>query len=311
MEYIKFKKAISIQFILNIISEFDIKYDYFSNKKSTINGIANGLHKIDKTLCFIENVKDIEQIKSMDNALILTNIEPNEEYKNFHLLYLKDARYVFIKILEYFSKHKLCNSFSNVVPREFSYISKSAQIHPQAILEENVIIEDDVIISAGCVIKDGTYVGYGSIIRENCTIGCDGIALYKAKNGEVLRFPHLAGIYIGTNVEIGANCVIVRGTLSNTKIDNNTVIGNLSNIGHGVNIGKKVWMSVGSLIGGNCTIGCDTTIGLGVRLRDNLKIGENVSIGMGSVVTKNLSSGISVFGNPAKKLRSLTTGPNR
>lgn len=148
-------------------------------------------------------------------------------------------------------------------------------------------------------------------IRENCTIGCDGIALYKAKNEEVLRFPHLAGIYIGKNVEIGANSVIVRGTLSNTQINDDTVIGNLCNIGHGVKLGKKVWLSVGGMIGGNCVIEDYVTMGLSVSLKDNLFVAEGSTVGMGSVVTKSLKEKATVFGNPAKPLRPLNVGPKR
>lgn len=311
MEYIKFSKTVNIKLILEILSELKIEYTYLSDFSISLEGFANGLSKIDKTLCFIETIKDTAQITSMSEALILTNIKPDEKYKDYNLLYLKDARYVFIKLLEYFSKNSFLENFTTNIDSKVSYISKAATVHETAILEENVIVEDDAIVSAGCVIKNGTYIGKGSIIRENCTIGCNGIALYKAKNGEVLRFPHIAGVYIGNNVEIGANCVFVKGTLSNTKINDDTVIGNLCNIGHGVKIGKKVWISVGGMIGGNCTIEDYVTIGLSASLKDNLFIASESTIGMGSVVTKSLKDKATVFGNPAKPLRPLNVGPKR
>ena len=311
MEYIRFKDPFTVKTILEKVKSLAIEYDYRSRLKISIKGVSNGLSQIDHTLCFIENIENVEQISAISNALILTNNKYSKEFDTFNLVYVDDARYVFIKLLENFTLLNALEKFTSTTKYKESFISASATVHPSATMEDNVVIEDNAIVSAGCVIKTGTCIGKGSIVRENCTIGCDGIALYKAKNDEVLRFPHVAGVYIGQNVEIGASCVIVSGTLSNTAIGNNTVIGNLSNIGHGVKIGNKVWISVGAMIGGNCTVGNDTTIGLGVRLRDNLKIGENVSIGMGSVVTKNLPSDISVFGNPAKKLRSLSAGPKR
>jgi len=309
-EFIKFKKVMSIQDIQNILDILSIEYKYNNfNNSLKMNGVSNGLYNIDNTLCFIENISNAQEISNIKHSLIFTN----SAYANFesNMIYLNDARFTFIKLLEYLKKNNLLENFSSNIEYQKKYISKKAEIAESAIIEENVIIEDDVIISAGCVIKNGSVISSGSIIRENCTIGCDGIALYKAVNGEVLRFPHVAGVYVGKNVEIGANSVVVKGTLSNTYIGNDTVIGNLCNIGHGVKIGKKVWLSVGGMIGGNCIIEDYVTMGLSVSLKDNLFIAQGSTVGMGSIVTKSLKNKSTVFGNPAKLLRPLKVGPNR
>ena len=311
MEYIRFKDSFTVKTILEKVKSLAIEYDYRSKQEVSIEGVSNGLSSIDHTLCFIENIENRDQISAISNALILTNNKYSKEFDDFNLVYVDDARYVFIKLLENFTLTSALEKFTSTTEYKKSFISASAIVHPSATIEDDVVIEDDTVVSAGCVIKTGTCIGKGSIVRENCIIGCDGIALYKAKNDEVLRFPHVAGVYIGENVEIGANCVIVSGTLSNTIIGNNTVIGNLSNIGHGVKIGKKVWISVGAMIGGNCHIEDDVTIGLSVSLKDNLFIAKNSTIGMGSVVTKSLNDTITVFGNPAKPLRPLSVGPKR
>lgn len=309
-EYIRFTKKTTFKDVLDSLNHTDIQYEACDfDEKSEIKGISNGLYGIDYTVCFIEKIDSLESIKNIKNSLIFTN--SNNNYENYNIVHLEDARFAFIKLLEYLHKSNLIEKFTSTIDYKKSYISKKAKLHNSAIIEDDVVIEDNVVISAGCVIKNGTVVSRGSIIRENCTVGCDGIALYKAKNGEVLRFPHVAGINIGKNVEIGANSVLVKGTLFNTIIGDDTVIGNLCNIGHGVKIGKKVWLSVGGLIGGNCIIENYVTMGLSVSLKDNLFISEGSTIGMGSVVTKSLNEKKTVFGNPAKPLRPLKVGPKR
>lgn len=311
-EFIRFKNKVSVRDIQKILEILEIRYSFnYLNDNFYLEGVSNGLSKINGTVCFIENIKSTTELESIKDSLIFTNSRSIQECDDFNIIEFEDCRYAFIKMLEYFSQEMFLENFTTEIGYKDSCVSYKANIHENAIVEDYVVIGDNVVISAGCVIKNGTYIGQGTIIRENCTVGCDGIALYKAKNGEVLRFPHVAGVYIGANVEIGANSVIVKGTLSNTVIGEDTVIGNLCNIGHGVKIGKKLWLSVGGMIGGNCTIEDNVTIGLGVSLKDNLFIAQDSTIGMGSVVTKSLLHKCTVFGNPAKPLRPLSVGPNR
>lgn len=312
-EYIPFLTVLPWNKIDSYLQKTGFAYEVplQSSYERSYKGLSDGRYAEAETICFVDREPSGDIPAGMDNALVITTKVLHQYFPNASAIHTEDPRALFINLIGIFDQEKICSPFTSQIQGQKPDIDALAIIDDKAIIEEGVSIGKRSVVSAGCVIKRGTVIGENCIVRENCTIGCNGIALYKTCNGETLKFPHLAGVNIGDNVELGAGAVIVRGTLANTVIGNDTVIGNLCNIGHGVRIGKKVWMSVGTLIGGNCTIGNNTTIGLGVRLRDNLKIGEDVSIGMGSVVTKNLPSGVSVFGNPAKKLRGLSTGPKR
>lgn len=315
MEHIRFSSAISLPDLValakNILGvgckSFEAKS---TNQFDAVIGISDGRYVAPHTLCFVDKAPEQESIERLKTSFVITNQELSSALGGCSMLVVDDPRALFIDLL---NRILLTLGFScftssvDAVPR----IDSDADIHPRAVVEEGVFIGTGAKIAAGCVIKRGTYIGRNVIIRENTVIGCDGIALYKAQDGRVLRFPHLAGVIIEDEVEIGASCVLPRGVMRSSRIGGESVIGNLSNLGHAVQIGAKVWISVGCLIGGNSSIGAGSTLGLGVSVRDNLYIGKNCSIGMGSVVTKDVPDNSSVFGNPARRLPEINAGPER
>lgn len=190
-------------------------------------------------------------------------------------------------------------------------VSNDADVANTAVIEPGVEIGAGSIISSGAVIKTGTRIGENTIIRENVVVGSDGVNVYRSADSRLMKFPHVGGVSIGNNTEIGANAVIAGGILAPTVIGSEVVIGNLCNIGHGVIVDDGVWMSVGTLIGGHTTLHAGATLAMGVSIRDNLTIGAEASIGMGTVVVKNVEPKASMFGNPAKRMIGLRTGPRR
>lgn len=159
---------------------------------------------------------------------------------------------------------------------------ENATIHPYVCIYPNVRVGKNVIVYSGAV------------------IGSDGFGFAKNEQGKWEKFPHIGGVVIGDDVEIGSNTVIDRGTLDNTIIGQGTKINNLCHIGHNVEIGKNCIIGVGSYLGGSSKVGNDSWIALGAIIRNGIKVGKNVMVGMGSVVTKDIDDNCVVFGVPAK-----------
>ncbi len=194
-------------------------------------------------------------------------------------------------------------------------IAKTAIIHPNVKIGENVTIEDYCII--GCPFKDfnneETIIGDNSIVRSHTVI--------------------YAGNKIGNNFHAG-NKANIREL---NTIGNDVSIGTLSVVEHhviiedGVRIHTQAFIPEYSVLKKNCWIGPNVVMTnakfpkhpevkkglLGPTIEENAKIGANATImpgitigkdsliGAGSVVTKDVPEGVVIAGNPAQILRTI------
>jgi UDP-3-O-[3-hydroxymyristoyl] glucosamine N-acyltransferase len=315
MEFIGFNRTFLLNEIIDLAKktvgpDILLETQTASHGDRPVLGVTNGRNAAPDTLCFVDRPPAPDSLLQLKSAIVMTNRQIAPLLSGCTLIITEDPRAMFIDCIGRIRAAQGFASFSSLIDA-VPGIHPNATIHPGAVIEEGTYIGDGTHIASGCVIKQGSYVGSYVTIRENTVIGSDGIALYKAEDGRVLRFPHLAGVIIEDNAEIGASCVISGGVLNASRVGQDSVIGNLSNLGHAAQIGIKVWMSVGCLIGGNTTIGDQSTLGLGVCVRDNLRLGKNCSIGMGSVVVNDMPDNHSVFGNPARRLPDVKAGPDR
>jgi len=249
--------------------------------------------------------------KELIGSFVLTEELPSESIQGSNqFCVVSDPRAVFMDVLAWLIDSVGIDAHWRGFTCE-AKISNAAEVASSAVIEPGVEVDTGSVICAGAVIKRGSRIGRNTIIRENVVIGSDGVTVYRAADGRLLKFPHAGGVSIGDNTEIGANAVIAGGILAPTFIGHDVVIGNLCNVGHGAVVEDGVWMSVGSLLGGHTTVHAGVTIAMGVSVRDNLVIGAKASLGMGSVVVKNVESNHSMFGNPAKRMVGLKTGPKR
>lgn len=157
---------------------------------------------------------------------------------------------------------------------------KSNQIHPTAIVYDNVVM------------------GKNNIIGPYCVIGSNG----EMRNVKQEDFQ--GSVVIGDNNVI-SELVTIQRPYGNTttEIGSNNLIMAHSHIGHDVHIGDNCEICTGTILGGYVTIESGVKLKLGVTVRNRKKIRHNAIVGMCGVVVKDVEANVTVVGNPAKQLQ--------
>ena len=184
---------------------------------------------------------------------------------------------------------------------------------------ENVVIGEDVRIEPGCLIdhnvRIGSHarIGFGSVIRnaeigdvfrchEHTVIGTESFNLGEAE-GFSYRIPSFGKVIIGDHVDLGAHVIIERGFNSDTVLGNNVKIDSDVNIGHDTELKEGVKITCGACLAGRVTVGEGSYIAMNATVRQRVVIGKDAVVGMGSSVLMNVKDGVTVVGNPAKRLK--------
>lgn len=149
-------------------------------------------------------------------------------------------------------------------------------VKEDVVLGENVLIPNPQLVNLyGCVIGSGTKIGAFVEIRKGVTIG---------KNCKIQAGVFIPeGVTVEDNVFLGPNVVF-----TNDKFPKAT-----NSEGQPLHEGE--WEMLKTVVKKGASIGANSTVIAGIT------IGEESLIGAGSVVTKDVKNGATVYGNPAKE----------
>ncbi len=236
-----------------------------------------------------------------DGTLIL----PEEVISQKCFIVVSDPRLAFLRVI------------SNLFSQKIEYgIHPSSIIHPEAVIDRdvyigphctigNVRIESGTILFGHNYLYDNVRIGKNVIVHAGVIIGSDGYGFQRNEDGEFEKFPHIGGVLIGDNVEIGANTCIDRGTLGDTQIKDGAKIDNLVHVAHNVIVGKHSAVIAHAMIGGSTIIGDYSWVAPSVALMNGITIGNKVTVGMGAVATKNIPDNETWTGLPARPLKEF------
>jgi UDP-3-O-[3-hydroxymyristoyl] glucosamine N-acyltransferase len=209
-------------------------------------------------------------------------------------------------------------SFMRAIAKYFGVSQPPAGVDPSALLDPTARIDPTAHIGAFCSIGAGCVIGPGTVIRPHVTIydnvrigancrinsgtviGADGFGYERNALGELEKFPHIGGVLIGDNVEIGSNTSIDRGSLGDTRIENGSRIDNLVHISHNVRVGEDAAVIALSMLGGSVDVGKGAWIAPGAVIMNQISVGEHATVGLGAVVVKHVASHQTVMGSPAQ-----------
>jgi UDP-3-O-[3-hydroxymyristoyl] glucosamine N-acyltransferase len=209
--------------------------------------------------------------------------------------------------------------FARVVTHFFAAPAPPAGIHPSAVVAPGAkiassaaigplcTVADTVEIESGCVLHAGVHLntnvrlGRGVIVHSGTVIGAEGFGYERDRTGALVRIPHLGGVVIEEDVEIGANTTIDRGAIEDTWIGRGARIDNLVHIAHNVRIGPGALVIAHAMVAGSVKLGERAWIAPAACLRDGIVVGDDAVVGLGAVVTRDVAQGTTVMGNPARE----------
>ena len=279
-----------------------------SSDNTYIDNIPDPAHVLPTSLDWVNSSKiDKQEIAENSPAKVIV-VDPGVSYS--------DIMYKDHKTLLVVDKPRLIMA---EIANRFFIEPKKPGIHPSAIVDKDAVIDPTTHIGPGCVIGkakigaktvlmanitvyDDVVVGDRCLIQAGAVIGTDGLGCTRDENGVLTKFPHLGGVVMGNDIEVGANCQIAKGSFSDTIIEDGCKMNGLCFIAHNCHLEKNVWITGDTMLCGSVHVGKNTTIFSNVIVRDQRNIGENVIVGMGSVVTKSIPDGETWLGSPAKKV---------
>lgn len=183
-------------------------------------------------------------------------------------------------------------------------LGDGVNIFPFSYIGNNVKIGDNGIVYPHVVVLDGTRIGRNVKIYTGAVIGSEGFGYHRVGD-RFESIPHIGGVVVGNNVDIGVLTMIDRGTIGDTVIGDGTKIDNSVHIAHNVKIGKNVIVMAQTGIAGSCELEDNVVVAGQVGISDHIKVGKNAKIAAKSGVIRNIEENESVFGYPADKKISV------
>lgn len=193
-------------------------------------------------------------------------------------------------------------------------VHPGATVHPSARLGEGVVVHPGCWVGPGCeigertvlfpnvVLYPGTRIGRRCRVHAGAVLGADGFAYQPGPTGP-RRVPHVGGLRVEDDVEIGANTTIDRGLLEDTVIGAGSKIDNLVQIGHNVALGRAVILAAQVGLAGSARIGDGAVLGGQAGVADHARVGAGARVGAQAGVHGEVPAGEAVLGTPAVPVR--------
>lgn len=189
-----------------------------------------------------------------------------------------------------------------VVVEARARVGSGVTLYPGVYVGEGSVIGDGCTVHANVTIREGVSIGNRVIIHAGTVVGSDGFG-FVTDGGVHHKIPHVGGVIIEDDVELGANCAIDRAMLGNTVIKKGTKFDNMVHVAHNVVVGEHCLIAGQVGIAGSATVGNYVVMGGQVGIGDHTMIHDRVMVGGGSAITQETAAGSVVAGYYAMPLR--------
>ncbi len=181
-------------------------------------------------------------------------------------------------------------------------IGDNCTIYPNVCILEDCRIGNQVQIFPNSTLYEKTVVGDNSIIHAGTVLGCNGFGYESDVTGHQPK-EQLGFVEVGTDVEIGANSCIDRGTFGATRVGDGSKLDNMVQVAHNCQIGEHNILCSQVGIAGSSNTGRFVVMGGQTGIGDHLDIGDRVQLGAKTGVKQSIAPGETMLGLPAMPVR--------
>jgi len=278
---------------------------------------------IEGDISFCAQAKFISGLSASKASVVLVKKQHQQQVTTTAIV-VNDPYLAFAQLSQWFDWRApvVSGQAANVCVSKSAKISATAQICHGAVIGDHVIIQDACYIGPNTVLGNDCIVGANSRLEANVTlyqdvhvgencilhsgavIGADGFGFAK-KNQGWQKIYQLAGVRIGSDVEIGACTTIDRGALSHTVIGNGVKLDNQVQIAHNVVLGDYTAIAGCTAIAGSTSIGDNCTIAGMSGVTGHLDIAAGTHITAMSLVSRSIKeAGVYSSGTGVEKHQS-------
>lgn len=291
----------------------------YGDPQTVIRGIAAIEDARIGDITFAESIRFLQDAEQSHASAVIapSNVEPNGGLKT--LIRVDNPRLAFAQLLDLFApdqyavrgihptavigsdfRHGANVSIgANAVIGENVRIGNNVTIHPLVYLGDDVEIGDDTVVYPNCSLLHGTIVGSRCILHSGVTLGSDGYG-YLTIGGKHRKIPQIGNVWIGNDVEIGANSTVDRARTGSTRIGDGTKLDNLVHVGHNCEIENDCLLIAQSALAGGVHLGHHVVIAGQAGVREQVKIGAGAILGARTGAMSDVAPGAFVSGYGAK-----------
>jgi UDP-3-O-[3-hydroxymyristoyl] glucosamine N-acyltransferase len=252
---------------------------------------------------FVSNPKYLKHLESTRAGAVI--VGENVQSNHVALLKTQDPYYALMRtvvLLHGHRKHPHAGIHDSAHVDGTAQIGAGTVVYPNAFIGPGCRVGRDCVIYPGATIYDGCRIGDRVIIHAGAVIGTDGFG-FATHGGVHHKIPQIGSVVLEDDVEIGANAVIARGSLSDTRIGRGTKIDALVIVAHGSTIGEHGLLVAQVGIAGSTQIGDHVTLAGQVGIAGHLKIGNHVTVGAQGGVMEDVPDKQVLIGSPAMPAR--------
>lgn len=146
---------------------------------------------------------------------------------------------------------------------------------------------------------DHVLLGFG-----NCEARLRLAGLVTARGYHLAKAIHPSAVVAG-DVSVGDGTVIAAGAIINpgTHIGENVIINTAASVDHECTVEDGAHVCPGAHLAGRVHVGRAAWVGIGATVIDRVRIGDGAFIGAGAVVLKDVPSGVTAYGVPARTVK--------